>query len=152
VTTWVATIVIVDVIRTCGARPRGFAPGSPQIRAYLVKWISSGGNAAILSRNMSWVDEHALQLLRERAKSGDLALYVPQSTGAVQGLAEQGATVHEYGGQATKARFTIVNAGRGDARVAIGAVVGGKHVIREYGAGDPVLVVAQDLLDRLSQP
>jgi hypothetical protein len=147
-----ATIVIIDVLRTLRAQPHRFTPGSPKVRDYLVRWITSGGRAAIVSRNLSWVDASVLPILAVKAKKGDLTLYVPEATEAVRALAKLGARVEEYGGEATRSRFTIVNVGRGDARVAIGAVADdGIHVVREYSAGDPVLVMAQDLLDRLTK-
>lgn len=149
----VGAVIIEDLVRTIGARPRVYAADSPKIRDYLVRWIRSGGKAAIVSRNMSWVDAEVLAALTAKAQSGDLEIYMPASTEHVRDLVKHGAKLHEYGAAATRSRFTIVNAGRGDARVAIGAVVeGGKHVIREYNAGDPVLVMAQDLLDRLARP
>jgi hypothetical protein len=130
--------------------------GDKGIREYMVKWISQGGRTAIVSRNLTWVEDGpntpTRKLLIDRARAGDLAVYVPEDTSVASALKKDGATVTVFGNPATRTRFTIINDGRADARVAIGADIDGKHVIREYGAGDPVLMLAQDLVAILSRP
>jgi cytochrome b len=50
-------VTIVDAYRSWKARARRFAPSSPRIKEYLKAWIASGGRTAIVSRNLSWVDD-----------------------------------------------------------------------------------------------
>jgi hypothetical protein len=151
--TLVAAVVVVTITAdarvTMRSRAHVFDPNSPKIAAYMISWIKRGGRTAVVSRNLSWVDDAAKEVLETKAKSGDLALYVPKTTDLTTELAGLGATVCAHDGDACRSRFTIVNVGRGDARVAVGATADGKHVITEHGPGDPVLVMAHDLLDRL---
>lgn len=143
-------VTVWDFVATRRAGSKRFRPGSDDIKRYLIKWMKSGGRTAIVSRNLSWVDVEAKELLVKKAKSSDLSIYVPHQTELTEELASHGAVIHVHD-KPTRARFTIINEGRGDARVAVGAGVDDDHVIDEYSHNHPVLVLAEDLLSRLTK-
>jgi len=148
----IALVVIFDIHATIRARGRAFEQNSPAIADYLVGWLRSGGRAAILSRDMSWAqDNPAVEpLLTAKASMGELVLCVARETPFIAKLREAGADVHVYvsAGWVPQSRFTIINHGRADAKVAVGSLVGAKHVIQEFSAGShPYFSVANDLFE-----
>lgn len=120
------------------------------IKGYMRRWIGHSGRAAVWTRDLSWVDdEETLNLLKSKAGSGGLTIYLPQETEMSQRLAKAGATICAYGGRAFKApesRFTIAFLGNGGSKVAIGRRVNGLHIIEELGSGDPSFLMASDLV------
>jgi hypothetical protein len=65
------------------------------------------------------------------------------------GLKQRGARIHTYQRlrHVPRSRFTIVDYGLEGARVAVGAKLGGRHVIQEFQSGShPFFAVAEDLV------
>jgi hypothetical protein len=134
-----------------GHRPREYALQSPSIVAYLCTWLSSGGRAAVFSRDLSWVTNgsQAETILRRKAANGELVVFVGRRTPLIAALAAEGASIHDYSSLDFNptARFTIVDLGRAGARMAIGLTKEGKHVIWEYDADDhAIMALAADLV------
>lgn len=124
--------------------------GPSQIKAYLYQWISRGQRVVIFSRDLSWVDDEVKQLLRTKAERRELVLCLPKPIPLAAELAESGADINTYAELdfVPSSRFTIINAGRYDAHVAIGRSVGTKHIVREFSSGqDAVFALANDLAE-----
>jgi hypothetical protein len=121
-----------------------------EVADFLHTWIRDGSRVAIFSRNLSWVDQKISEVLSEKAERNDLTLVVPRPIELTDQLKGSGAEVLTYPEleYTIQSRFTIVNLGRSDAKVAIGhALDNGKHRIQKAGAGDPELYLAQDLIE-----
>lgn len=147
----VVAVILLDIVSEWRNRPKSFSPNDPKIKDYMSNWLKSGGRAAIFSRDMSWVDDSQMKsLLINKAKRHELVVCIPKMTTLAKELEDMGAEVHIYSSlqYVPQSRFTIINKGRDDARVAVGAVVGNKHVIREFQAGHhPFFSVANDLIE-----
>lgn len=132
-------------------RPQQFQPGAAGINTYLCEWLSKGGRSAIFSRDLSWgaMPEPA-KVLRKKAEDKSLIICVADQSKVADELEVHGAEVYCYShlGFEPRVRFTVIDYGRADARVAIGFVEsGGKFVIREYSAADQAVVaLANDLI------
>lgn len=133
------------------SRPIRILPGPAAIRDYMFKWINEAGAVAIFSRDLSWVNDDPMRnLLKEKAAKGELTLALPKSIPFSESLEESGAKTLYYSetDYATRSRFTLVNVGRNDTRLAIGRTEGGRHIVEEFSAGDhPAFYLAQDMLD-----
>jgi hypothetical protein len=122
-----------------------------QIATYMFNWISRGGRVIVFTRDMTWAIQPNIEnLLLAKARQNELTIYMPKPTDLSKKLELAGATVFHY--QALNfipsSRFTIINADRMDAHVAIGGQQDGKHVIEEYRAGQhPVFAVIHDLTE-----
>ena len=122
-----------------------------QIRDFMYKWITRGGRVAILSNDMSWVnDDEMKDLLRSKAHRDELCLCLPKEISLSYELKSEGAQVYTYPelGYVPQSRFTIINKGRMDAQVAVGRRCGEKHVIEQFPlGGHPIFSVADDLVN-----
>lgn len=120
------------------------------IKNYMLNWIENGGRVAIWSRDLSWVDEEAKEVLTVKARNKELILCLPSSIGLSKELEECGADVYCYGSvfeEGTNARFTIAFYGRDGSKVAVGRTKANKHVIEEFGSGEhPAFYLAYDLV------
>lgn len=125
--------------------------GADHIKDYLHQWISRGQRVVIFSRDLSWVDDEKMkQLLRIKAERHELELCLPQEIPISRELAGRGAEIYTYADldYVPGSRFTIIDAGRHDAQVAIGRTLGNRHVVKEISAGDdPLFAVANDLVE-----
>lgn len=119
------------------------------IRAYMKRWLESGGRTVIFSRDLSWVDEAPIRnTLRQKAMHGELIVCIENAINLTNELAAAGATIIPYGilGVVPRSRFTIVDFEKDGARVAIGGPLGQYHVIQEFRNGEhPLFAVAEDL-------
>lgn len=146
-----ASVAVADVSTWIAKRPRRYAPGDDAITRYLGKWLGSGGRAAIFSRDMSWAGDNEVgAILRTKARQQELIVCVARPSTITEQLRNVGADIHAYDalGYEPKARFTIIDHNKADARVAIGFVEAGRHTIREYTSDDrAVLALATDLVE-----
>lgn len=103
------------------SKPRIFE-NEAEIRNYLHEWIGTNRRAAIFTHDHSWVkDEDMKSMLRDKARNNELQMFMPKSTDFSRELEECGAITVYYGDEnVLKTRFTIVNVGSTDAKVAIG--------------------------------
>lgn len=127
-----------------------------EISEYMYDLIDSGGNIAICSRDMSWADGNDTieDLLREKAQDNELTIYLPEKTDFVTGLESHGAQIYEYGelDYVTESRFTIVNRGRMDAKLAIGRRREDIHTVEEVYIGDSATFhLAKDIIELISR-
>jgi hypothetical protein len=119
-----------------------------RIRDYMFQWIKTGGRVAIFSRDLTWVaDDEIKRLLISKAKSDEITICVPKETKLTEDLAVEGARIHTYSqtDHVPQSRFTVVNFGRGNARVAVGHRHGDLHVIEEF-----LLMIIQHSIWRLT--
>jgi hypothetical protein len=120
------------------------------IKDYMKTWIQEAGQAAIWTRDMSWVDDDATkEILLKKAKDGNLIVCMPRITELGKSLFEAGADVRVYGHMilnSPASRFTISHKGNAASRVAIGRSVGDTHIIEELDASDPAFCMASDLI------
>ncbi len=104
----------------------------------------------MFSRDLSWVapgsDEE--RILEGKARKNELVLFVGSDIPIARRLMELGATVYTHcKGFTPQSRFTIIDYQKDGARVAIGVVEGGRHVLREYDSRQPnTVVLASDLV------
>lgn len=120
------------------------------IRDYMYNWISRGTRVLIFSHDLTWVnDEEMRDLLRGKARCGELSICLRERIPIANELADLGARICTYGElkYTPASRFTIINHGR-DAHVAIGRGSKGEHIVREIASGqDPLFALANDLAD-----
>lgn len=120
------------------------------IKSYMLHWIENGGRVAIWSRDLSWVDGEAKDLLKLKASKGELILCLPQEIDLSKELEACKAQVYYYGltyKEGTSARFTIAFYGRDGSKVAVGRTKANKHVVEEFGSGEhPAFYLAHDLV------
>lgn len=144
-------IAVVLIVRNhLKTRPKSMRIGS-KITEYMYNWIDHGGVAAILTRNMSWVNNERIKgLLRTKAQCKELFLCLPEETELSRELSQLGAKVYNFSElqYTPKSRFTIINKDRMDAQLAVGLSSGQRHVIEEFSEGKhPVFTIADDLIN-----
>ena len=110
---------------------------------------------AIFTRDMSWAGEARIKrLLMTKAQANELTICMPKMIPLAQELADAGAKILTYPQLdfVPSSRFTIINADRMDAQVAIGRTIGEYHVIEEHAAGThPIHAVTKDLVELVRQ-
>ncbi len=144
-------VSVDDIVR----RQARIMTSAKAIRDYMYRWISGGSRTTIFTRDMSWGhDDEFKTLLHEKASRGELVLFLPAPIPLSEDLRSDGAEVHYYPalGYVTQSRFTIVNTGRSDSRVAIGYGVREGHRVDEFRAGEhPAFHLASDLHEVLKR-
>lgn len=130
--------------------PKVFTKKS-DIRDYMYNWIKDGGRVVIFTRDLSWVnDDEMRNLLRNKSRNKECIVCMPKKIDKVAEFENEGATVIEYPSldYTPLSRFTIINYGRDDAKIAVGkSIENGKHLIEEFGNGEhPYFQVANDLV------
>lgn len=116
---------------------------------YMTKLLSFDGQCVMSSNDLSWATGDAEHALIKKAREGSLTLIMPSPNKLSTDLEEEGANAHYYGNEEFKflSRFTLVNASRADAWVAIGHGTNGEHTIREISLKeDPTVHLANDLV------
>lgn len=125
----------------------------PEIRSYMYRWIKDHGRTVIFTRDMSWVkDVEMHEMLRDKARSNELTLVLQKPITLSSELERCGAEVITYEdlNVVPTIRFTIVNEGRVDAKVAIAHPDEEAHRIYEYKMGaHPIFHMAHDLVSML---
>ncbi|AZQ57896.1 hypothetical protein EJ994_03400 [Maribacter sp. MJ134] len=121
------------------------------IRDYMFDWIKNGGRVVIFTRDMSWVnDDEMKNLLRNKSRNRECIICMPKKIDKAVELENEGAIIIEYPSldYTPLSRFTIINYGRDDAKIAVGkSIDSGKHLIEEFGNGEhPFFQVANDLV------
>ena len=137
------------------SRPIRILKSRRAIRDYMYQWIKNAGAVAIFSRDLSWVDDAEIgALLEAKARNGDLTLILPKEVSLSEQLVSLGAKALYYPSidYVIRSRFTLVNVGRSDTRVAIGRTEGTIHRIEEFSAGDhPAFYLADDMLQLMQK-
>lgn len=144
-------IAVVLIVRNyLETRPKSMPIGS-KVSEYMYDWIDQGGAVAILTRDMSWVNNKRLKdLLRTKAQRGELFLCLPNEIELSRELSQLGAKVYTFSElqYTTKSRFTIINKDRMDAQLAVGLSRRQRHFIEEFSQGEhPVFTIADDLIN-----
>lgn len=148
--TYISTL---DVFDTFKAVPKNFKDGSPKIVDYMRRWVSKPGRTVIFSRDLTWAnDAGAKNALCAKAKNGELTVLVEAENAITAELKAAGAEIVSYGGlgHIPRSRFTIIGFKKDGARVAIGALIDGRHVIEDFQSGaHPLFSVTEDLVQFL---
>ncbi|WP_433164674.1 hypothetical protein [Kribbella sp. CA-247076] len=152
VTSGLLTIIAIWVdVNDFRERPVKYFKGHEAIRRYMYHWISNASSVAIFSRDLSWVSTDEMRnLLRQKARDGELHLFLPEEIRISEELQALGAEVYYYGNidYVIRSRFTMININRNDTRVAIGRAQDGKHRVEEFSElTDPAFNLSQDLLE-----
>lgn len=155
----VIIIIIISVILTFISILRIFSDVNANayrseldINKYMYEWLNNNKRAIIFSRDMSWAnrDEKIIHTLIKKAKDNELTLILAKRTSLVKRLEEEGAEFINYShlGYIPKARFTFVNFGSMDEKVAVGKKDENNiHRITEYVPADgPIYYLARDLV------
>lgn len=146
-----AAISIAVDVKDFRERPVKYFKGPDAIRRYMYRWIHGASGVAIFSRDLSWVSTDDMRnLLRQKARDGELHLFLPAEIKISEELEALGAEVYYYGDidYVIRSRFTMININRNDTRVAIGRSQDGKHRVEEFSAlTDPAYNLSQDLLE-----
>lgn len=127
--------------------------GEISINQKMFSIIDEPGNTCIVSRNLSWTDEHRIMdSLKKKAKDGDLSIFVNEENDTVKTLREHGAQVTVYNGFIPKCRFTIKGYKGANSRLYIAkANTPERHVIYRHSEKDDVtLKLAEDVVDILA--
>jgi hypothetical protein len=121
------------------------------INGYMFNMLRNSGRCEICSRDASWIsDTRIYELLKEKAKLGELIFLVHKITSKLAVLRDLGAEVIEYGplGFEPITRFTVVNAGNhASSYVAIARRKPNEyHTIEEIDSSHPTFYLALDLI------
>lgn len=158
---YVGVFLGLDAYRAFLSREKSFdrttTKGRKKIAEYICDQLQSSGSVSVFSKDLTWVVEHrpAEDVLAEKAKKGELTLYVEDETALTKRLRIAGAKLHYYGGQkkkgfSPKSRFTILDATTGGTRIIVGSPSDGKHYIRKYDKSDfEVVDLASDFISLL---
>lgn len=127
--------------------------GELRIREAITKFISHGQDAAIFSRDLTWVNDEVLNMLTRKASSGELALFMPGPVPLSEKLVESGAVAYYYGNLLRDPssfdgipRFTLVRPNTDNSELAFGNRRGDVHTIYySRNAADPALSLAKDI-------
>ncbi|MDO3398685.1 hypothetical protein QWI29_01450 [Mycolicibacterium neoaurum] len=127
--------------------------GQLQIREAITKFISHGQDAAIFSRDLTWVNDEVLDMLKRKAISGELALFMPRPVPLSEALVESGAVAYYYGDLFSDPnsydgipRFTLVRPNTDNSELAFGNRRGDVHKIYySRDSSDPALSLAKDI-------
>lgn len=146
-----AAIAIWVDVKDFRERPVKYFKGPDAVRRYMYHWINNASSVAIFSRDLSWVSTDDMRnLLRQKARDGELHLFLPEEIRISEELQTLGAEVYYYGNidYVIRSRFTMININRNDTRVAIGRAQEGKHQVEEFSElTDPAFNLSQDLLE-----
>ena len=145
-------LAIWDIVKAASEQPKRFAGKNrdAKIRKFMIKLFSGDGRCVVSSNDLSWVADEALEALMSKARTRSLELVMPAKTPISEQLVRAGADAHYYGDSSFKfkSRFTIVNASRADAWVAVGMGTQRAHIIRVIGSNDdPIFHMATDLVE-----
>ncbi|MCW3106589.1 MAG: hypothetical protein JWQ09_1095 [Segetibacter sp.] len=142
------TILYIDY----KSKPKRYK-NAQEINNYMYDWISNIGRIVIFTRDMTWTDEKRIKdKLIEKSRNDELIVCMPKANEFANELKGHGANIIEYSNlnYQPQSRFTIVQYGRNDAKVAIGKTYSKYHLIEEFHNGDhPLFHVAQDLVNIL---
>ena len=126
------------------------------IDKYLTHFIKTGESIAILTHDMSWINEENFQVLKRKAERKELLLFLPSETEKVKELEKLGADVRYYGeiiNDPTKAlirsRMTVVNWNKAFPKLTYPIKKDGLHINYEVSAGEPANQLALDLIQLL---
>jgi hypothetical protein len=121
------------------------------INKEMVKIVGHPGKTTILSRDLSWASSAGIaELLKKKARAGELALHIHHATDLSAELAQDGAAVtyYEATGFIPQSRYTMLNTGQPHATIAIGFREGEHWIIRRHRNGhDASFHLASDLLN-----
>lgn len=148
--------IIVTIVNYITNKPKVFK-SERSVKEYLHKWIQNGGRTVIFTRDMSWVDDSEIKsMLKRKAEDGELVILMPKKLEKVEEFEVVGAKIIEYPDLkfTPRARFTITNFGRTDAKIAVGKRMSSgtkfKHLIEEYDQGShPYFQLADDLVQMI---
>jgi hypothetical protein len=123
-----------------------------KINQFMRDWIVRGQKIAIFSNDMSWVQDasEVKKLLISKAKKDEVEIFLPKENALSKELAQKGAKVYAYDKDFQPLiRFTVINRGRDDAKVAIGRRnKAGDFQIEKYLMGhDATCALANDILN-----
>jgi hypothetical protein len=146
-------IVIISEIATYRRAHGRIYKDEADNKRYMQRWIQQGARTVIVSRDMSWVDEPIKRLLLEKARKNELVLFAQSDWPICRELSAAGADVRKYGdlGWQPRTRFTIINYGRHDEKVAVGLPLDKGRRILEFSQGQhPFLDLARDFIPILT--
>ncbi|MCL6424056.1 hypothetical protein Bequi_11815 [Brachybacterium sp. JHP9] len=143
---------VCEIVGTAQDLPRTFKgrKRDAKILKYMTRLLSTNEQCVISSNDLSWVKNEAEIALINKARDGSLHLLMPAPNSLSKTLTSQGAVAYYYGtdGNRFRSRFTLINPGRSDARVAIGYGTKDAHRIQIIQAKDnPALHLVEDLYD-----
>jgi len=127
------------------------------INEYMYNWLAYNNRAIIFSRDMSWAnnDERIVDVLKKKAEDSELTLILAERTPLVTELEKRGAHFigYDFLEYTPRTRFTVVNYGSMDEKVAIGKEdEHGVHRINEYKSSDGIAYfLVKDLISLLTR-
>lgn len=147
---FVAFLVIAELRDYQQSRPATFRH-ERDTYPYMCEVVSNP-SPVIFSVQMSYTArEDVREVLRQRAREGDLTVCLPRMVGFAKELQDLGATIHTYADEdfTPQSRFTIVRHNRGDAEMFYGHDIDGQFVIHRFNAADqePAYFLARDLVN-----
>jgi len=124
-----------------------------KIKSYLVDFIEKAGRTVILSRDLSWVDASIQSRIEDKARKGDLIIFIPKENDISKKLLRHGADIRYFGellndpaDSIIKSRFTIVQWDSNSARMTYPKQYHSTHYNFEYVLNDPTMDVSLDLV------
>jgi Na+-transporting methylmalonyl-CoA/oxaloacetate decarboxylase gamma subunit len=128
------------------------------INNYLIKFIEKSGKTAILSHDMTWIeDDERFKILEDKAKKSELLLFLPEETRQSKKLQDANADVRYFGSiindpalPPVTSRFTIVDwESQPRLTYPFKNMTEKKHINCEYCDGEPATRLAVDLMKLL---
>jgi hypothetical protein len=147
--------LILSIIWDYYSKPKTYK-NAEEIKNYMFKWINNPGRTLIFTRDMSWTSDMDIKdLLKHKAKLGNLILCMPKKTNLACELEKDGAEIIEYSKlkYKPKSRFTMIHYGRTDTKMAIGRTGDNEiHYIKEVQSGlHTEYHLAEDLFEILKE-
>lgn len=126
------------------------------IKNYMEQWLNNDSRVVIVTRDMSWVSENdaIYNILLRKAKKDELTIIVKNSKNIVKQLETQGAKVFQYNNInfTPSVRFTFINYGLSNPRLAIGFKEHDFHKIKEFEkCGAIEYALAEDIFKILEE-
>lgn len=118
-------------------------PTAEAVHSYLYDWIENGGRTVIFTRDFTWAnyDNNMLNMLREKAKKGELIVCLYRATDITDQLKELGAEIYTHDIQDLRSRFTIIHYGTNCPQITVGSIdVDGSFINKQYNIQyDPII-------------
>lgn len=117
----IAVVAVAAAVGLIFNRETKICKNEKEINDFMKHWIQTDGVVKVFSRDLSWVDDDMLGIIRK--KGGDLYFYVQSKNRAVEAIRQvnPGCRIYYYGdyGFEPISRYTVIHANRDTRQIAV---------------------------------